>query len=116
MEASPKTIINYETQEGRQPFRDWISSLKDKPTVARIRARINRIEQGNFGDSKTVGEGVLELRLKFGSGYRVYFAQDGVQIVVLLIGGDKSTQDQDVLSAHKYWADYKRRTQHETSK
>lgn len=113
MEATPKILINYQTEDGKQPFRDWLNSLKDKMSVARIRSRLERLELGNFGDAKPVGQGVNELRFTFGSGYRIYFGQDGDKIVVLLIGGDKSTQEKDILLAHNYWADYTRRTQNE---
>ena len=77
--------------------------------TARIEARLKRIAFGNFGDAKPVGSGVSELRLPFGSGYRVYFAQHGETIVILLCGGDKSSQDKDIESAKLYWSDFKRR-------
>ena len=105
-----KTIAIYETEDGQKPFRKWLDSLRDKITIARINARINRVEHGNLGDAKPVGEGVMELRLAFGSGYRVYFGMDGDTLVVLLTGGDKSTQDKDIKLAHQYWSDYLRRT------
>lgn len=116
VEVTPRILINYETADGEQPFRDWLKSLRDKVTAARIRSRLERIEQGNFGDAKPVGSGVSELRLTFGSGFRVYYGQDGDQVVVLLIGGDKSTQERDIQLAQEYWADYTRRTQDEKSK
>lgn len=71
--------------------------------------RINRLRLGNFGDHKVVGDGVFELRIDYGPGYRVYFARDGAEIVILLIGGDKRTQDRDIETAKEYWADYKAR-------
>ena len=88
------------------PFSDWIASLKDARTVGIIRARVNRIRLGNFGDCKPVGEGVQELKIDFGPGYRVYFGRKGSLIVVLLCGGDKSTQAKDILIAQKYWKEY----------
>ena len=106
-----KTITVYETEDGKQPYRDWLNSLRDKVAVARIRARLDRVEQGNFGDTRSIGSGAHELRFNFGSGFRVYFGQDGDTIVVLLAGGDKSTQVKDIERAQEYWADYTRRTQ-----
>ena len=72
-----------------------------------IRARINRLELGNFGDCKSVGTGVLELRVSFGPGYRVYFGRDGNTLVVLLCGGDKGSQAKDILKAKLLWKEYK---------
>ena len=108
-----KTIAIYETEDGKRPFKQWLTSLRDKVTVARINARLSRIELGNFGDAKSVGNGVMELRLVFGSGYRIYYGLDGVKLVVLLSGGDKSTQEKDIKIAHEYWGDYLRRTHNE---
>lgn len=108
-----KTIAIYETEVGKRPFKLWLDSLRDKVTVARINARLSRIEHGNFGDSKSVGNGVMELRLVFGTGYRIYYGLDGEKLVVLLSGGDKSTQEKDIQLAHEYWNDYLRRSQNE---
>ena len=103
----------YQDTDGKVPFKKWMASLKDKSIVARIYARLTRIEVGNFGDTKAVGNGVIELRFTFGSGYRIYYGNDGDKIVVLLNGGDKSSQEKDIQLAHKYWADYLRRNDHE---
>jgi len=80
-------------------FAKWFKSLKDRQGRARIQARIDRVGLGNFGDCEPVGGGVLEMRIHFGPGYRVYFVQRGVEIVVLLAGGSKRTQSKDILKA-----------------
>lgn len=109
MRAGNITVIVYQTESGKQPYRDWLNGLKDQTVVGRIRARIDRVEQGNLGDHKSIGLGLMELRFKFGSGYRVYFGFDGDKLVVLLAGGDKRTQKKDIKQAHENWADYRRR-------
>lgn len=107
--TSPKELRTYETADGKRPFDDWLGGFKDKVTLARIAARLNRVALGNFGDVKSVGAGVSELRLAFGKGYRVYFAQEGDKIILLLCGGDKGTQDRDIREAKAYLQDYRRR-------
>ena len=101
-----KNVIVYRAATGKEPFTEWLNSLRDPTTRRRILKRLLRLEQGNYGDFKPVGEGVNELRLFFGAGYRVYFAEDGDTIVVLLCGGDKSSQRQDILQAQAYWQEY----------
>jgi len=80
-------------------FRKWFRSLKDRRAKARIQARIDRIEMGHFGDVAPVGEGVSELRIFYGPGYRVYFVQKDAVVVILLSGGDKSSQNTDIAKA-----------------
>ena len=92
-----------ETDDGEVPFEQWYYSLKDKITKVRIRRRLDRLELGNFGDTESVGEGIFELRLHFGAGYRVYFSKAEKVIIVLLGGGDKSTQQKDIKKAKKLW-------------
>nr|WP_137831447.1 type II toxin-antitoxin system RelE/ParE family toxin [Methylobacterium sp. L1A1] len=80
-------------------FANWIDGLRDVNAVARITKRIDRLALGNPGDVKAVGEGVSEMRIDYGPGYRVYFVQQGVEVVVLLCGGDKGSQDRDIREA-----------------
>jgi putative addiction module killer protein len=82
-------------------YSKWFSSLRDRQARARIDARIRRLSLGNPGDVKPVGEGVLELRIDYGPGYRVYFVQRKQTLVILLAGGDKHTQDQDIRTARE---------------
>jgi putative addiction module killer protein len=88
-------ISIYTTDE----FDDWFATLRDKQAQKRIQARIDRAEDGNFGDCKPVGEGVSEMRIHYGAGYRVYFVQRGLEMVILLAGGDKSNQQKDIQTA-----------------
>jgi putative addiction module killer protein len=103
-------IREYLTQDGRNPFREWLLNLRDREARARIRIRIDRVSLGNFGDWRSVGSGVGELRIAHGPGYRVYFGRAGAAVIVLLCGGDKSTQAADIEKAQAYWADDQRRT------
>jgi putative addiction module killer protein len=105
-------MVVYETEKGKQPFQEWLDSRRDKTTIARVNARLDRIGSGNFGDTKSVGFGVTELRLNFGSGYRIYYGLYKNKLVVLLSGGNKSTQTKDIKIAHQYWMDYLRRATH----
>ena len=82
-------------------FDTWFDDLKDKQAARKIQARIDRVEDGNFGDHKSVGHGVSELRIHHGPGYRVYFTLRGLEIVILLAGGDKSSQAKDIETAHE---------------
>lgn len=104
----PREVRLYEDAGGRCPFELWLAGLRDSKARAIIRERIARVMLGNFGDAKPVGGGVTELRIAFGPGYRVYFAEDGDVIVVLLCCGTKATQRADIARAKRYWADYKR--------
>ena len=80
-------------------FDAWFARLKDKRAATRIQVRIDRAEDGNFGDCSSVGEGVSEMRIHYGPGYRVYFVQRGIEVVILLAGGSKSTQSKDIKTA-----------------
>ena len=84
-----------------EAYFQWFDSLRDRQARARINARIRRLSLGNFGDVKPVGEGVSELRIDYGPGYRVYFVQRGAALVILLAGGAKGTQEQDIQIARE---------------
>lgn len=86
-----------------------MNTLRDKQARARIETRLARVALGNFGDSKSCREGVHELRIDWGPGYRVYYARHGQTVVLLLLGGDKRNQDADIEQAISYWQDFKRR-------
>jgi len=90
-----------------EPVRDWLRDL-DLATRERIDIRIVRAENGNLGDHRWLGNGVCELRFHFGSGYRLYFAFDGAEIILLLVGGDKSSQVNDIKKAIEYWTRYQK--------
>src|SRR2546426_8289439 len=105
-EAIARELELYATEEGRVRFTEWLDSLRDRRGHEKIRARLNRIRLGNFGDCKSVGEGVEELRIDFGPGYRIYFARRGSMVVILLCGGEKKTQSKDISTARKYWKEY----------
>jgi putative addiction module killer protein len=84
-----------------EEFSGWLRRLRDANAVARVAGRIRRMEMGNPGDSRSVGQGVLEMRIDYGPGYRIYYAHRGAQIVILLCGGDKRTQQQDIEKAQR---------------
>jgi putative addiction module killer protein len=84
-----------------ETFSDWLQALRDSQAKARIAARVRRLAFGNPGDVRPVGEGVSELRIHYGPGYRVYYLQRGTLLIVLLCGGDKSTQDRDIETARR---------------
>ena len=109
MEAQPREIQRYITSDGKVPFAEWFDALRDSRAKANIEARFERVKLGNLGDYRSVGQGVCELRIKYGSGYRIYFGQIGSTIVLIFSGGDKSTQDEDIPIAIEYWRDYERR-------
>lgn len=104
-----KRIKYYKTANGKEPFYEWLLGLKDKVIRARIIRRLERVALGNYGDFKPVGEGVFEMRFQFGAGYRVYFGEINNSIILLLSGGDKSTQVKDIQLAQQYWHEFKKR-------
>jgi putative addiction module killer protein len=102
-------VHEYQTTDGKTPLTVWLKGLRDGSTRGRIVARLDRLKAGLLGDWKTVGNGVFELRIDHGPGYRVYYGQEGKTLILLLCGGDKSTQVKDIETAHAYWKDYKGR-------
>ena len=100
----------YQTSAFERPFVEWLGGLNDRQARTRIDARLARVAVGNFGDVEPVGEGVMELRIDWGPGYRVYFGRIGQVVVLLLCGGDKRTQQRDIKRAKTYFEDYKARS------
>ncbi|WP_138933293.1 type II toxin-antitoxin system RelE/ParE family toxin [Roseovarius arcticus] len=101
-------LVVYVTEAGKVPFEDWFSNL-DTTVALKVRTALARIETGNLGDVKPVGQGVSERRITFGPGYRVYFGKDGDKLVILLCGGTKKRQSKDIEQAKEFWNDYKNR-------
>jgi putative addiction module killer protein len=99
-------IRYYVAGDNHQPFAKWFADL-EPVARAKVTRAIVRLEQGNLSNVKSVGEGVLEYRIDFGPGYRVYFGRDGDVLVILLTGGTKKRQQRDIDAAHDYWRDYK---------
>ena len=100
-------VIVFETDGGKAPFMQWFNKVSI-PMQDRIITRLDRVKVGNFGDSKYLKGGVYELRLHFGSGYRIYFGKEKDKIVILLCGGDKKSQEKDIKKAKEYWQDCKK--------
>lgn len=103
-----KKVVQYEDRDGSCPFADWFDRLNTRAAL-KVRTALARIETGNMGDVKPVGEGVSERRIDYGPGYRVYFGQDGEELVILLVGGSKKRQAKDIEQAKGLWAEYKAR-------
>lgn len=103
-----KRILEYQTTKGVRPFGKWLKEL-DARAAAKVTIAATRMRTGNFGDHKGVGGGVIECRIDFGPGYRIYFGQDGDDLVILLLGGSKKRQKDDINEAKEYWKDYKKR-------
>lgn len=101
-------IQHYLSDDGHDIFADWLAKLADRQARAQVVVRLQRMVAGNFGDCQPVG-GVWELRIDYGPGYRVYYAQAGKTLVLILLGGDKRTQQADIETAAAYWANWNRR-------
>ncbi|AJI85804.1 hypothetical protein CH54_2103 [Yersinia rochesterensis] len=114
-DCSGKTLKPWPVFVDHYTFTDWITKLrkKQRQAAAKIDIQIDRASAGNFGDYKAVREGVLEMKIDFGPGYRIYYAIDGKKIIILLYGGDKDKQDSDIDKAVKYLRDYKARKQND---
>jgi putative addiction module killer protein len=108
-----REIKKLELQNGLVPFDEWFDSLRDKKMQAAVDARLTRIRAGNFGDSKSIGGGVFELRIALGPGLRVYYGLHGKKIVVLIGGGDKRSQSRDIRRAQELWQQF---TKHASEK
>lgn len=102
-------ILRYQHDDGSEPFTEWLNAMRDKGAQARIRIRLRRVQAGNFGDCEPVGEGVTELRIHLGPGYRAYFGRHGKSVVILLCGGNKYSQPADIKKAKAFWKEWKRR-------
>ena len=103
-ETQPRKLRIFRNRKGQEPFTKWLTSLADKTIRKRIQTRLSRVETGNLGDSKQIAPGVFELRLRIG--YRIYFGKVGDAIILLLGGGDKSSQQKDIQNAKICWAEY----------
>lgn len=104
-------LTHYLTADGHDPFQAWLDATKakDRQAAMRVLTRLNRLAAGNAGDTKPVGEGVLELRIDYGPGYRVYYAKAGNRLVILLTGGSKKQQQADIDQAKAFLTDHRRR-------
>jgi putative addiction module killer protein len=111
--VEPKQILFYVDEEGNEPFLTWLNNLRDKQGRRRILNRLSRVQEGNYGDVAPIGEGLSELRLFFGPGYRIFFGEEAENIVVILCGGDKSSQNRDIEDAKAYWKEYQSRAKDE---
>lgn len=103
-----KELRYYVTLNGNAPAEDWLAELRDRKGARIIKVRLDRLSLGNPGDHRAVGLGVWELRIHFGPGYRVYYAEENGQLIILLCGGDKDSQERDIKRAHEYWLNYRR--------
>ena len=108
MQTQERIIRIYQSANGKAPFEDWIQNLKDKKAKAILFQRIDRIRLGNFGDCKSLGSGVYELRVSWGPGFRIYYGLEGRSIVLLLCGGDKSSQKKDISRAYQLWKEFRK--------
>ncbi len=104
-------VSDYLTDDGHDPFKEWLVNLADRQARARIVVRVQRMAAGNFGDCKPISEGVWELRIDWGAGFRVYYAKAGTKLILILVAGDKRKQQADIETALEYWKNWKRRNE-----
>lgn len=109
MNIEPRVLKKYVRPNGKCPYDEWFEGLRDMKAKAVIDARLIRVRRGNLGNVRSVGNGIMELKIAYGRGYRVYFSEDTGSIVILLLGGDKGTQNRDIQKAKEYWREYERR-------
>ena len=109
MPVDEYSLRYYVAANGKRPFAEWLRSLPDKNAAARVKIRLDRLRLGNFGDARSLGKGLSELRIDTGPGYRVYFMVEGKSAVVLFRGGDKATRQEDIHRARECLRDYRRR-------
>lgn len=109
-----KKILLFQTRRGNSPFVTWLERLKNKEIKAKILARIDRLKLGHYGVCKKLRKGVSELKIDTGAGYRIYFAEHGDEVVILLMGGTKRTQRKDINKAIEYYEEYLERVKNET--
>ena len=102
-------IREYVTRDGKTVFTNWWKKLGDLRAREKIQIKLDRLELGNTGDCKSLGDGLHELRIHYGPGYRVYFGNTGKHIILLLCGGNEASQQRDIKRARKYWIDYRSR-------
>jgi len=103
-------VLEYQTPEGTSPFDDRLRGIRDSRAAARIEAAALKMRYGLFGKWRSLQHGLYEAKIDYGPGYRIYYGKDGDALVLLLLCGDKRTQDKDIEVAHGYWKDYKART------
>lgn len=108
-ESVPRLLEEYVTAAGSSSFTEWLNRLSDRGARARIRVRLDRISLGNFGDCRSLGGALRELRIDHGPGFRVYLGEIGNQVVLLLTGGTKNTQQRDIDKARAFWVDFRSR-------
>ena len=109
MEIHLLTVNYFYREDGFCPFQNWLEGITDRKSKSVLDSRLIRIWSGNLGDCQSVGKGVFELKIDFGPGFRIYFAREKKQIILLLLGGDKSSQGRDIKEAKKYLKEYKER-------
>lgn len=107
-------LFIYETEDHRFPFEKWLNNLADLNAKIRIRTKLDQLRLGHLGNAKSTGDGVFELKIDYGPGYRIYFGLAGKLIILLLCGGIKKTQSKDIKQARAYWINYRSRRKDET--